>query len=185
MCRSRRLQPAETHGEEVDQQQAEPEGREGNARDGDDHAAIILPAAALHTAESTPMSRPKMVAQIMAKTVSQTVGIRRSPISVMTGRRVLMDNAEIALQGIAREAHILLPQRPFESEGLAHSRHVLRRGIHARDQPRGIARQQMDEGEHHHGDREDHRDDARRRLTRYSSMAHPADAKRRGAGARR
>ena len=57
--------------------------------------AKTIPSRSCHrlrfTPETTPISTPTTVAQAMATTVSQKVGMKRSPISSATGRLVLVE----------------------------------------------------------------------------------------------
>ena len=48
-----------------------------------------------HTAEQTPIVMPTRTDQIMLQTVSQSVGEKRSAISVDTGRRVLSETPRL------------------------------------------------------------------------------------------
>jgi hypothetical protein len=99
-----------------------------------------------HTAEEMPMIRPKITAQIMATTVSHSVGQKRAPIF---GDRALAADgtAEVALGGIDEEVHELLRQRLVQAEVGTHQRDRLVVGLGAGRQACRIARQQVHEQE--------------------------------------
>ena len=112
------------------------------------------------TPDTTPIATPATVAQIMAKMLSSSVGMKRSPIS-RRHRLPRLDGApEIAGHHVVQEAQILRRERPVETEPLAHGIDILQRRVRPRDQTRRITRQHPHETEREERDGEHHRDDA-------------------------
>ena len=75
-----------------------------------------------HTADTMPMIMPITTDHDIAAIVSQSVGMKRSPISVRDGTLGAQRLAEVAVQHACRKAEELLRQRLVEAEILAHQR---------------------------------------------------------------
>ena len=103
---------------------------------------------------------PITTAHTMLVSVSNSVGMKRSAISWLTGRllRVEMPKSPCAMRH--EEVDELLRHRLVETEVGAHQRdgRLVRFGTGG--EPRRIARQQMHEQEHQHGDDEQRRQQA-------------------------
>ena len=90
---------------------------------------------------------PMVTDHAMLQTVSQNVGMKRSAISVATGRLVRSDVPKSQRTTPLEEADELLGQRAIESEVLADQLDGLGRGVGTRGETRRIAGQQVDEHE--------------------------------------
>ena len=106
----------------------------------------------------TPSGTPTIVASVIARNVSSSVtgsDVASSDDERGAGHVVL---AEVAVEQAAEPAAVLGEQRPVEAEILADRGDVLRRRAEAEHRPHRVARDEADQQEHEHAEREQHRD---------------------------
>ena len=97
------------------------------------------------TAEITPMTMPNVTDQTMLASVSHNVGMKRSAISVDTGRLVRSEVPEVALQHMAEVANELLRQQQVQAQLLAHQLDRFLVGFRPGGQARRVAGQHVHE----------------------------------------
>src|SRR6218665_420631 len=139
--------------------------------------ASVMPMRSGHwlryTAETMPMPMPKITAHTMLVMVSITVGKKRSPISVDTGRRVRIEVPK-------SPCSMWLKQRLVQPELRAHHGHGLLVGALAGGKARRVAGEHVDEQEHQHGHDEQCRDQAQQAFEKV--IQHGVQMSRAGAG---
>jgi hypothetical protein len=142
---------AERVREGEDRHQPDPEDREGDAAQRDQHhgTSTALPC---RTAATMPSGTPTTTATSMPATASAAEGGTAAQISASAGCPVTTGGAEIALHRAGQEDEVLLPDRQVEAEARAQRRERLGGREVAQHVQRGIARN----GPHQ---KEGHRDD--------------------------
>ena len=109
-------------------------------------------------AEKTPSGTPTNVASIIARSVSSRVTGSAVASSDESGAPDDVVPAEVAVEQTAEPTGVLGEQRAVEAEVGADHGDVLRRRPEAEHRPHRVARDQVDEQEHEHAEREQHRD---------------------------
>ncbi len=107
-----------------------------------------------------PIVMPMITDQVIAHTVSQNVGMKRSAISELTGRLVRSDRPKSPRTTPPAKRRNCSRQRLVEAQVLAHQRDGLRRGVLPGGEARRVAGQQVHEHEHQDADDEQRRNQA-------------------------
>ena len=116
------------------------------------------------TAETTPIVMPNTTDQDIAATVSQNVGMNRSPISTLTGRLVRSDRPKSPCTTPDTKRRNCCGSGLSSPRSLANQGDRFRRRVRAGGKTRRIAGQQMDEQERQRTDQQQGRDQPEKAL---------------------
>ena len=168
--------PAEVHGEDEDQEDAEPERGHALARERERHRSGVQEGAPPHRGQDAERQRDE---DRQHDGGDRERGRRREALEDQRQRGLAVPEGapEVALDGPRQEVPVLLRQRPVEPEGGAHDLVVRLRALRPHVERRGIARE-MDDEEDGEGDADQDRDRPGESLTEVRDHARAVERER-------